>query len=264
MFNTVSFIGTGNMATAIINGISGKKILAYDIDPAKSEKLKNGDITPVYSVKDALCGAECIFLSVKPQNFTDLLNEIKSLDLDISEKLFITIAAGIKISFIENALPGARVIRVMPNAPMMIKKGVAALCRNGKVSDKEFNEICHIFSETSKIAVVDEDKIDAITAITSSSPAYLYLFVKAVCDSADNLGIDSETALPLVLSMIEGSVGMIKHTGKTPDELIRMVTSPGGTTEAAMKVFKDEDFEGIIDRAMTACRDKAEELSNGR
>lgn len=262
----IMFIGAGNMASAIVSGILKSKIcLPHDIvlfDKNEEQYSKfNESCTKALTIKDGIENSSHIFFSVKPQNIKEILNDIK--DLDLSDKIFISICAGVTIDSISNIIGNdKKVIRTMPNTPLMIGEGVTALCRNNYVSDDEFDFVSSLFSSSGFTAELDETEINRITAITSSSPAYVYLFAKSILDGASKMGIHNEKTLEMICKTIIGSAKMILATQKPLDELISMVKSPNGTTEKALNVFDENDFSEIIYKAMLACAKRADELSN--
>jgi len=259
---TYAFIGVGNMASAIIGGLKEKyPVVLYDKDVTKYEKYTADCYSAASSASDAVSAADYIVLAVKPQNFPEVLGGIAADGIDLTGKTFVSIAAGITISKIEEYLGKVSCIRTMPNTPLMIGKGVTILCRNERVSDEAFGDITDMFASIGKTAELPEKDMNAIISATGSSPAYVYLFVKAICDGAREQGLDYENMTELVCSVLVGSACMLTETGKSPEELIRMVTSPNGTTEKAMKVLYEKDFEGIIKEAMVRCTERAVELS---
>ena len=149
----------------------------------------------------------------------------------------------------------------MPNTPLLIGKGVTALSRNEKVSDADFDKIFAMFSSIGKAFELPESKMNAVIAATSSAPAYIYYIIDCIAKEADLQGIDNPETLKIVCEMVKGSADMILSSDKTPDELIRMVTSPNGTTERAMQVLRDNALSETIAEAMRACTKRAEELS---
>lgn len=267
--NKLAVIGVGNMASAIIGGIL-KSGLYKETDlrlfDKMTEKLdvyvKNG----AYAAKDlidVIDGAEYILLSVKPQNIGEVLGELKKADLN--GKTFISICAGISTSIIEKYL-GKRVpvVRVMPNTPLQIGLGVSAVAKNNMVSDKAFDLAVSIFESSGMVLKLDESKMNAIISVNGSSPAYFYYFIAAMCDSAKAQGlsdVDDKDILNAVCNTVIGSAKMLMDSGKTPEELIRAVTSPKGTTEKAMNVLYEADVASIIDNAMRACTDRAVEMA---
>ena len=151
-----------------------------------------------------------IFLSVKPQNFKELLGEIRESGVSLIGKVFISIAAGVKISSVCNTLGSpVAVIRAMPNTPLLIGKGVTALSRNAEVSDADFDEITSVFSSLGKVLMLDESKMNAIISATSSAPAYVYHFIDAICKEASAQGLQGRDMLEAVCEMVKGSAEVV-------------------------------------------------------
>ncbi len=266
---TITFIGVGNMASAIIGGmlsagINGELITVYDKNTEKAEAFLVDGVKIAPSLADACKASELILLAVKPQNFSEVLSEIKESGINLEDKTFITIAAGISTEAIERML-GAElpVVRVMPNTPLQIGKGVSALCRNGRVSDGDFSLACEIFNASGMVTVVDESQMNTVICVNGSSPAYFYHFIDAMVKSAkaQGLELDERTVLEAVCKTVIGSAQMLLDSGKTAEELVRAVTSPKGTTEQAMNVFYGENLADTVDRAMRACTKRAEEMA---
>lgn len=262
--NKILFIGTGNMASAIANGIISSglinphNIYLYDKNPSQYEKF-NGDCQKAESLSSAFSMAEYIFISVKPQNIKEILAELK--DLDYKDKTFISICAGITIESIEKQLPNAKIIRTMPNTPLLIGQGVTAICKNNFVATSDFEFVKNIFASSGKVFEIKEEDINSLTALTSSSPAYIYLFAKALQIGAENLGFNYDNTVEMICSTLIGAANMIISSNKSLNDLIAMVKSPNGTTEKALNVFEDKHFVEIIGEAMVACAKRAEELS---
>jgi len=263
----LGFIGVGNMAGAIISGILSKKtfdksdLTIYDKDTSKYEKF---DITPSSSVAELCESSDIIFLCIKPQVYSSVLDEIsKNVAKEvIKTKTFVTIAAGISTSFICKKLgTDASVIRIMPNTPLLIGEGASAICRNRFVNDDDFSTVSGIFSSLGVCKILTEDMMNRVISVNGSSPAYVYLFAKAMCDAAKEQGI-TEDMLPLVIQTFIGSAKMMEKSSLTPDELIKMVTSPNGTTLAALESFERDNFCDVIKRAMQKCTDRAEEIAS--
>ena len=266
---TISFIGAGNMATAIIGGMlkSGTKpsfITVYDKLADKAENFKEKGISVAGSLADACKASELILLAVKPQNFAEMLGELKDSAVDVSNKTFISIAAGISTETVEKFLGRkCAVVRVMPNTPLMVGKGASALCRNERVSDEDFAIACGIFEASGMIMVIDEAEMNTVICANGSSPAYFYYFIDAVVKSAmaQGLNIDEKLILEAVCKTVIGSAQMLLDSGKTAGELVAAVTSPKGTTERAMNVLYENNVADIIHKAMCACTARAEEMS---
>lgn len=261
----VSFIGAGNMASAIVNGIVTSGLL-----PAESillcaryeesfRKFPHPGIRTTNDIGTAVDASDVIVFSVKPQSMKEVLPQVASQAP--AGKVFISIAAGVPIATFEACLGQVPIVRVMPNTPMLIGMGVSALCRNAYVSDENFAFAKSLFSASGMAVEMKEDEINRITAATGSSPAYVYLFIKAIRDSMLKMGIDHPELTEMICRTVIGSANMILSDSRSIDELIRMVTSPGGTTERALSVMAQKDLCGIVDKAMTACVDRAEELA---
>ncbi|MBQ8545790.1 MAG: pyrroline-5-carboxylate reductase [Clostridia bacterium] len=259
----ILFIGAGNMANAIANGLSSaklvknKNIFLYDKNPEQYSKFDTS-FSIVADLESGISSANYIFFSVKPQNIKDV---ISSITIDISDKVFISICAGITIESIEKHFKTIKLVRAMPNTPLLIGQGVTALCKNSNVSDDEFEFVKKIFSSCGIITEIEEKDIDALTAITSSSPAYVYLFIKSMYEGAKALGFDYENTIQLICKTFIGSSNMVLSSTKTLDEQINMVKSPNGTTERALNVLEDNKIDEIISNAMKACQKRAIELA---
>ena len=185
------------------------------------------------------------------------LSEISSK----KEALVITIAAGITTETVSSALNGAHVVRALPNTPIFIGKAVTALCKNDSTTDEEFEFVKGIFGASGSITVIDECEMNRIISVTSSSPAYVFKFIKAICDGADAQGLDGKALLCSVCAVVSGSAEMLANSDKTADELIAMVCSKGGTTERAVAELDAFDFDAAIVSAMKKCTARADELS---
>ena len=262
----IGFIGGGNMSKAIIGGITSSgniaadRIFVYDRHKEKLNFLKKQYcINGSESDADVVKTCSIIFLAVKPQNFPDLLRDIKN---EVNEqKVFVSIAAGISSRFITDSLSCfCPVIRAMPNTPLLLGEGATAVSRTEKVSNEVFSFVKSLFACCGTVSVIDEKQMDAIVSVGGSSPAYVYLLAKAVVDSAVKQGVDAKTALEIICQTLKGSAQMLSRSGYTPDELIKMVSTKGGTTAAAMDVFYKGHFEDIVDGAMKACTERAKDL----
>ncbi len=259
------FIGVGNMSGAIIGGILNKgyikpsNIYMYDKDDKKYGLWSKCGVQSLKSVPELVDKCDFIFLCVKPQNSPEILPLVA--EKINGGKCVVSIMAGIAIDTISGALSGHKnIVRVMPNTPLLVGKGAAALVRSSGVTDEDFDTVSKIFSLAGEVVVVSEDKISAVTAISGSGPAYFFKFANAAVEEAQALGLDEDIALHLLAQTMAGSAKMLLESGKTPNELVRMVTSPGGTTKAANDVFDECGYEDIIKKAIKACNDRAIEL----
>ena len=247
------------MASAIILGLEDE-LCVYDKNPAQYDKFKGRKVVTAKDISEAVAWGDYIFLCVKPQNFDEVLPQIAACPLD--GKVIVSIAAGKTVAHISKVLGDVPIVRTVPNTPMLIGKGVTGVCRNALVDDRTYSDICRTFSALGEVVAITEDKINAMTAATSSAPAYVFLFIKSIAESAQKLGFDDPRTREYVARMVIGSAELLLRSGKTPDELIAMVTSPKGSTAEAMKVFDERDFAGIVDEAMIACEKRTAELAN--
>jgi len=267
--DTIGFVGSGNMAEALIKGIisagicNPEKIFISDI---RAERLKllceKYNVIAVERNAELAAKVGILVLSVKPQNMAEALQSIK--DAIKPNTLVISIAAGIKVTNIAATLGDIAIVRVMPNTPALIGEGASALFANDKAKPMQ-NEAKSIFSSVGKTVVVeDEDLIDAVTAVSGSGPAYYFLLMEEMIKAAVELGLPETVAKDLVLQTAKGA-GLLASeavkVGESPAELRRKVTSPGGTTEAAIKVFASKDFSQLIKDALTAACERSKELS---
>ncbi len=261
----IGFIGAGNMATAIINGILKNKakapenILVFDLSAERLELMREKGVVCSASEKELVEESDIIVLAVKPQNYDEVLSEAGTAAND--NKIYVSIAAGISIDYVQSRL-GIKcpMVRVMPNTPLLLGKGASALCRSDNISDSDFDEVSKMFSLSGDIVVLPESRMNEIIAVNGSSPAYFYLFAEAMVDYAVSVGIDSQTALKLVCKTMEGSAEMLRSSGDSPEALIEKVSSKGGTTIEAMKILNERDVPKAIFDAMAACTRRAQEL----
>ena len=267
--DTIGFLGSGNMAEALIKGIIAAELYAAEnvfVSDIRAERLElladKYGVTAVANNAELAGKVEILVLSIKPQNMADALESIK--DTISNEALVISIAAGIKIENITAVLGDIAIIRVMPNTPALIGEGASALYANERAKsllDKAFS-IC---SSVGKAVVVDnEDLIDAVTAVSGSGPAYYFLLMEEMVNVGIDLGLPETVVKDLVLQTAKGAGLLAVEADKnneSPAELRRKVTSPGGTTEAALKVFEDGKISELISAAITRARDRGRELS---
>ena len=263
---TVGFIGAGNMGYAIMRGIAGSSLsentalYAFDPDAEKCSRLKALGATVCDTELDVLKQCKYVFLAVKPQMFEDVLTQIAEGVTE--DTVLVSIAAGITAEYIRSkTISNAKVILVMPNTPLLLGAGASALAKSELTSDAEFETVCRIFEACGIAATLPEDKMKEIIAINGSSPAFIYLFAKAFVDYAAKEGIAQETALSLFAQSLIGSAKMLTDSGYTVDELIKMVSSPGGTTLAGLDELYKGNLAQTVDAACTACTKRAYELS---
>ncbi|MCM1274904.1 MAG: pyrroline-5-carboxylate reductase [Lachnospiraceae bacterium] len=259
----LGFIGVGNMGGAIIKGINGKlgntAVFAYDQNPDKLKDLKFVGATAAPSIFELAKKCDYILLAVKPQQLDEVLAEVKSAGN--ADLVIISICAGISAEYIrERTFANAKVVLVMPNTPMMLGCGASAMSRDDKVSDAEFAFARKIIGSCGITEVVPADKMKEVIAINGSSPAFIYVYAKGFVQYAQSVGIDPDAALRLFAQSLIGSAKMMTESGMTVDELIKQVSSPGGTTLAGLEVLEKANLVHTAVNACEACTKRAYEL----
>ena len=265
----LGFVGTGKMAEAIIKGLLDSQMLdKSQISAYEKSKERAKFIEEKYKIfffdnlQELIKEARYILIAVKPQNIVEVLKEA-SISLSKDKNVLISIAAGVSTGFFENYLKqNIGVIRVMPNSPALLGKGICAISLGKYVKESDLNFAIEIFKNIGDYIIVDEGSQNVITALSGSGPAYFFLFCKALINSAIKRGLGREDAVKLVLKTMEGSSEMLKTFNGKTDELIKMVASPGGTTEAALKTFLERDFENIVFEALLSAENRAVQIQN--
>lgn len=265
----IGFIGGGNMAQALIKGIIAagvfkpENIIVADISSDRLTYLtgKYG-VTAATSNTDLAATASTIVLSVKPQVAGAVLNEIAG---SIGPgAVVISVAAGITSSKIAKSLPNTTIIRVMPNTPALVGQGASALYSENAL-EEEMSAALTLFKAVGTAVVVeDESLIDAVTAVSGSGPAYFFLLMEEMIRSGQELGLSGETATQLVLQTAVGASLLAQKAAQDdedPAQLRRKVTSPGGTTEAAINVFYENGFADLVTKALAAAHKRSRDLS---
>ena len=262
----LSVIGVGNMANAIITGIDKSdivldKIILFDKNFEQYARIKCSRLIVEHanSAFDAVKNSDYVLLSVKPQNYDEILEEISAVP-NCSEKIYISIGAGITSMSVSNRLSDARVIRVLPNVPMLIGLGVSVICNNSLVEKDKFDFVRSLFSSAGSTVIIDELDMNKIIGVTSSSPAYVFKFIDSIYKGAIAQGLDGADLLDSICDVVIGSAVLLKQSSDTPQELISKVASKGGTTEKALQELDNTGFEENILKAMEACTKRADEL----
>lgn len=262
----ISFIGAGNMAGAIINGIIHANLLepaqigVFDINETQLVNYKNCGFATFFSIAELLENSEYVVLAVKPQAFQDVLEEISHAEY-AENTVIVSIAAGVSIEYIKRQLgEQTRVIRVMPNTPLIIGSGSTALAREQPVSDEQFAFVRNVFSGAGMTAEIHSEQMNAVIPLNGSSPAYIYLFAKIFVEQAVKAGFDAETANQLFCNTLIGSARMMLESGKSYQQLIDMVTSPKGTTFEGLAALEQNHFETALIDCFNATVRRAQEL----
>ena len=257
----VGIIGGGNMGTAILAGI--KKHYAVRVcekENKKALKIRRRFVVKTSDLLQVIKESQVIILAVKPQDFSFILEEIQVCLK--TEKLFISIAAGITTSFIEKQLGSqAKVVRAMPNLPAMIGEGMTALCQGRRAKRRDLLLAQEIFDHIGKTVLLTEKDLDAVTAVSGSGPAYVFYFVECMEKAAKKLGLRGSAAQALIQQTLKGTIHLLDvHRGQAA-LLRKRVTSKAGTTEAALKVLMKGGFEKLIINALWAAKARAGKLS---
>lgn len=261
--------GTGAMGSALLKGwIKSKmlipaKITAVDVDSAKCKKLASKlKIKAATDPSKALKGAGFILLAVKPQQMNDLLSQAGP---QFPKKaLVVSIAAGISTEQLEQALPqGCPVIRVMPNTPALLGAGMAAVAAGKRAKAAQVKLVLNLFSAVGKSLEVSEDKMDLVTGLSGSGPAYIFHMIEAMVSAGIKGGLTPEAALQLAAQTVYGAGLMVLETGQSPTDLRIQVTSPGGTTQAGLKVMEERGFKETVEAAIEAATKRGAELRRG-
>jgi pyrroline-5-carboxylate reductase len=284
MMKKLGFIGAGNMAEALARGLVENKVfkpselIASDVDPARRRKFKSAlKIEVTTDNLKVLNSSHAVLFAVKPQTIDAVLTELaraggkssvpskgarRPPTNALAPKLFVSIAAGVTLGRLEGALGGrARVIRVMPNAPAMVGQGMAALVRGRNATRADEAFALKLFRAVGDaVALKDEALLDAVTALSGSGPAYVYLFAKSLADAGVAQGLPADLALRMALKTIRGAEKNMRRSPMAAAELIRIVASPGGTTEAALKQLGADGFSDIVARAIHAAAERSREL----
>jgi pyrroline-5-carboxylate reductase len=261
---SIGFIGGGKMAEAIIKGIlSSKAVAASDIHVSDIDVERRDHLLRTYAVsaqadnQKVVDLSEVVVLAVKPQVLPEVIKGLKVA----KNKLLVSIAAGITVGFLEKALPGVPVVRTMPNNPALVGAGITAIASGKLVTRGSLLIIKDIFAAIGEVVMVEEKNMDAVTGLSGSGPAYVYLMIEALTEAGKKLGIDQKSAEKLAVETVLGAAKTMKETGKSAQELREMVTSPGGTTEEGLRVLKEKKFAETLVEAVKAAAEKSKKLS---
>lgn len=262
----LGFIGTGNMATAIMGGIikqgkiKAEEIIGSDLSEQGRECVKDAyGICVTADNLEVASKADIIVLSVKPQFYLAVIDEIK--DAIQEEQIVITIAPGKTLAWLEEQFgKNVKIVRTMPNTPAMVGEGMTAACANAYVTKEELEEVVDILSSFGKTEVMSEHLMDVVVSTSGSSPAYVFMMIEAMADAAVADGMPRAQAYKFAAQAVLGSAKMVLETGKHPGELKDMVCSPGGTTIEAVRILEAKGFRSSIIEAMKACAEMSKNM----
>ena len=266
----LGFIGGGNMAEAMIKGLlSASFIEAKNIFVSEPSEAKRDTLHAEYKIKVSADNRELVkkcdilILAVKPQIFQEVLVDICSL-VD-SDKLVISIAAGVPISIIDDALRGDKnkkfsIVRTMPNTPALVQEGVTAIASGQHVSKTDVKIAHRIFEAVGRTVDVEEDQLDAVTGLSGSGPAYIFMLIEALSDAGVKMGLSREVSTTLTIQTVLGSAKLARESGKHPGELKDMVTSPGGTTISGLHALEEGSLRTTLMNAVEDATLRSREL----
>jgi len=258
----IGFVGFGNMAQAIINGLiatgdyKAKDIMVSDVVKVETAigvkwGTSNGEVATF---------ADVLILAVKPQQYKEVITEIK--DVIDNKTIIVSIAAGLTILTLEELFAKeVKLIRTMPNTPAQIGQGMTAIMPNDIATKEDISAVCEIFDAVGKTQIVTEDLIEAVIVTSGSSPAYIYMMIEAMIEAGVKEGMDRDTASVFVCQAMLGACMMVSSTGLAPADLIKAVCSPNGTTIEAVNHLNEQNFNQILLDAMAASSKRSRELS---
>ncbi|MGN1378353.1 MAG: pyrroline-5-carboxylate reductase [Dorea sp.] len=257
----LGFIGTGNMASAIMGGIiknqvvPAEEIIGADLFAPGRERVKEQfGIHVTDSNKEVVEKAEVIVLSVKPQFYASVIAEIKD---DVREnQIIITIAPGKTLAWLgEQFGKAVKIVRTMPNTPAMVGEGMTAACPNEYMKEDEITYVKTLLESFSRVEIIPERLMDVVVSVSGSSPAYVFMMIEAMADAAVSGGMPRPQAYQFAAQAVLGSAKMVLDTGKHPGELKDMVCSPAGTTIEAVRTLEELGFRSAIIEAMKVCEE---------
>ncbi|WP_394219948.1 pyrroline-5-carboxylate reductase [Halobacillus trueperi] len=270
MNKRIGFIGCGQMGQAMIQGmIDAGLVKARDIAATALSDETIDFVTDEYGInisnenKRVARESDLLFLAVKPYVYQGVVQEIK--DEVPEDTVVVTIAAGITLDAMKEAFGrNVKVIRSMPNTPSLVGAGMSVLCPNDFVTKEELAEVMEVFESFGEAEIVEEKLMDAVPAVSGSSPAFIYMLIEAMADAAVQQGFPRDKAYKMVSQTVQGAAQMVKETGRHPGELKDAVCTPGGTTIAGVTKLEEAGFRNAVIQGMTACTEKSKALSEGK
>ena len=262
-----AILGAGVMGETLLSGLvrAGRRVdnlIVGEKRPERARELEERYGVAVASNVEAARKADTIAIVVKPQDMAGLLDEIAA-ELRPGQ-LVVSLAAGITTAFIESRVPdGVAVVRVMPNTPALVDEGMAAIAPGSHCDEAHLAEAEALMASTGRVLRIPERQMDAVTAISGSGPAYIFFVVESMIEAGVHLGLPRATATELVVQTLVGSARMLRETGSHPVVLREQVTSPGGTTAAALRELEIHKVRAAFLAAMEAARDRSRDLAEG-
>lgn len=261
----IASLGAGRMASSLLGAlVEGGFCAASDIcvtsrtRESRSSLADHLRVNACDSLQHAVSQADIVLVCVKPADVGPVLAELST---ELSGKLLVSVAAGITLESLAKWAPGARIIRAMPNTPAEIAMGVTALSFGALVTEDDRSMACQIFESVGEVVEIDESLMDAVTALSGSGPAYFFLFFEALTEAGVALGLPRETAQKLAIQTGRGAAELAFQSGREPAQLRHQVTSPKGTTAAALEVFESTGLRNSVAKALEAAARRSKELS---
>jgi len=261
---TIAIIGAGAMGEAVLAGLLDAGMSASEIVVTENRQERIEELTSTYGVRcesliDTVIGASIVFIVVKPQDVAGVLEEMAPVVA--TDTLVISLAAGLTTAFLESKLPdGIAVARVMPNTPSLLKQGMSVMSAGSSCTEEHLDRAEKLLSAIGRVAIVPESQQDSVTAISGSGPAYIFYIAEAMFDAGLSLGVEPEVTMELVLQTIFGAATMLRETGVLPEVLRQRVSSPNGTTVAAINTLDAHGVREAFAAAMVAAKNRSVEL----
>tara|TARA_Y100000310_G_scaffold342230_2_gene444431 strand:+ start:18 stop:812 length:795 start_codon:yes stop_codon:yes gene_type:complete len=260
----IGFIGSGNMAKALMKGILDKSVcskddlVSSDIFPEVLEKIKNElGISVTENNNEVVKNSELIFLAVKPQVMDKVLEGVKE---DIGEKIIVSIAAGVQIKQMENVLGDKKIVRVMPNTPCLVGEMAAGYSVNSQLSPEDKEKVKKVLESSGVAFEMEESKLDAVTGLSGSGPAFVARLIESFTEAGVKNGLEKDVAYALSLKTFLGTAKLLEEMKLEPAKLVEMVSSPNGTTVAGREVLESSDYKEVIEKTISRAKERSEEL----
>ncbi|MEV0076537.1 pyrroline-5-carboxylate reductase [Nocardia neocaledoniensis] len=263
----IAVVGGGRIGEALVAGLleSGRAtkdlVVAEPVAPRAAQLAERFKIRVTGSIADAVVGADIVVLAVKPGDVDSVLSDLSKADLESGhEQVLVSLAAGITTARLESRLPaGFAVVRVMPNTPMLVGQGMSVISPGRYTDPEQLELVGEMLEAVGKVVTVAESQMDAVTAVSGSGPAYFFLVVEAMIDAGVSLGLTREVATQLVVQTMIGSAALLDETGQNAVDLRAAVTSPGGTTAAALRVLERHALRSAFTEALHASKQRSAE-----
>ena len=261
----LAILGAGVMGETVLSGLLRAGWSPSEIVATDRRAERRTELTQTYGIRmlgnaDAVAAANTVIVVVKPQDMSDLLAELAGVLQPGT--LVVSLAAGVDTASIEEQLPaGTAVVRVMPNTPAQVDEGMAAISAGSHATPADLEQVSEILSATGRVVTVPERYQDAVTALSGSGPAYLFFVVESMIEAGVHLGLPRDLATELVVQTMLGSATLLRETGEHPTVLRERVTSPGGTTAAAVRQLEDHKVRAAFLGAIEAARDRSRDLA---